>query len=63
MKKAVELPRYSDANEFTPPDGDEIVSLDQATFLDGTAPSATCDHPQDQRNLFQKLFGVGKSRN
>ncbi|MGC9158429.1 MAG: transglycosylase domain-containing protein [Terracidiphilus sp.] len=78
MKKAVQLPQYSDTNEFTPPDGVQVVTLDKATnllsdaacpddtyqaaFLDGTAPTETCDHPEDHRNLFEKLFGVGKNK-
>jgi penicillin-binding protein 1B len=78
MKKAVQLPQYSDTREFTEPDGVEVVSLDKATnllsdaacpdsydaaFLDGTAPTDPCDHPADHRNIFQKLFGVGKPSN
>jgi penicillin-binding protein 1B len=76
MKRAVALPQYSDAHEFTPPDGVQIVSLDKATnllsdascpddydaaFLNGTVPMDTCDHPPDHRNLLQKIFGIGKS--
>lgn len=31
-----------------------------AAFLEGTEPTDTCDHANsDQRNLFQKLFGLG----
>jgi penicillin-binding protein 1B len=30
-----------------------------AAFLDGTAPTDTCDHPPDHRNVFQKIFGLG----
>jgi penicillin-binding protein 1B len=74
MKHAVELPQYSDTHEFTPPEGVEIVNLDKASnlladaacpddytaaFLNGTAPTDTCDHPPDHRNLFQKIFGIG----
>ncbi len=74
MKKAVELPQYSDTKEFTPPDGVHLVDLDKLTnllpdsacpttytaaFLDGTAPTDTCSHPPDRRNLFQKIFGLG----
>ncbi len=59
MKQAVQLPQYSDTNEFVPPDGVEVVTLDKATnlladsacpedytaaFLAGTAPTDTCDH-------------------
>ncbi len=82
MKQAVELPQYSDTNEFTPPDGVEVVTLDKntnllvdaacpddytAAFLDGTAPTETCDHKglsgDDHRNIFQKIFGIGKPAN
>lgn len=77
MKRAVQLPQYSDTHEFTPPEGVEIVNLDRATnlladaactddytaaFLTGTAPTDTCDHPPDHRNLFQKIFGIGGSK-
>jgi penicillin-binding protein 1B len=75
MKRAVELPQYSDTHEFTPPDGVDVVSLDKTTnllsdascpddyeaaFLPGTAPTDTCDHTNDHRNIFQKIFGLGK---
>jgi len=81
MKQAVELPQYSDTNEFTPPQGVQIVTLDRKTnlladaacpddydaaFLDGTAPTDTCDHKglgDDHRNIFQRIFGLGKSGN
>jgi penicillin-binding protein 1B len=78
MKKAVQLPQYSDTNEFTAPEGIELVSLDKvsnllsdascpesydAAFLDGTAPMETCDHPAEHRNILQKIFGLGKSGN
>ena len=76
MKRAVQLPQYSDTKEFAVPSGVSMVRLDKVTnlvadsncpvdysaaFLDGTAPLDTCDHANgDQRNLFQKLFGIGK---
>jgi penicillin-binding protein 1B len=78
MKKAVLLPQYSDTNEFTPPDGVQIVRIDKASnllsdvscpdgydaaFLDGTAPTVPCDQPADRRNILQKIFGLGKSGN
>jgi penicillin-binding protein 1B len=78
MKRAVQLPQYSDTNAFTPPDGVQIVSIDPATnllsddtcpdgynaaFLDGTAPTEACDQAADHRNLLQKIFGLGKSGN
>jgi penicillin-binding protein 1B len=82
MKQAVELPQYSDTNEFTPPEGVQTITLDKSTnlladaacpddytaaFLNGTAPTETCDHKglsgDDHRNIFQKIFGVGKPPN
>jgi penicillin-binding protein 1B len=34
-----------------------------AYFIDGTAPTATCDHPNgDTRNIFQKLLGLGENQ-
>jgi penicillin-binding protein 1B len=78
MKRAVQLPQYSDTNEFTPPEGVQVVAIDKASnllsdvtcpdsynaaFLDGTAPTATCDHPPDKRNILQKIFGLGKTGN
>jgi penicillin-binding protein 1B len=77
MKRAVKLPQYSDTQQFVPPPGVSEVKLDKATnlladascpddwsaaFLDGTQPVTTCDQPaNDQRNFFQKLFGLGQS--
>jgi penicillin-binding protein 1B len=76
MKRAVQLPEYSDTKDFVPPSGVVEVKLDKVTnllsdeacpqgyaaaFLDGTQPTDTCDHPNlDQRNIFQKLFGLGE---
>jgi penicillin-binding protein 1B len=78
MKQAVLLPQYSDTNEFKAPDGVEVVTIDKSTnlladascpddytaaFLEGTAPTDTCGHPTDHRNIFQKIFGLGKPAN
>ena len=78
MKNAIQLPQYSDTNEFTPPEGIQQVTLDEMTnlladaacpddysaaFLDGTAPTDYCDHPPDKRNFIQKILGLGKSGN
>ena len=76
MKNAVKLPQYSDTREFVPPPGVIQVRLDDTTnlladgscpddytaaFLDGTQPTDTCDHSiGDQRNIFQKIFGLGQ---
>jgi penicillin-binding protein 1B len=75
MKHAVQLPEYSDTRQFVAPSGVSTVRLDKLTnliaddtctanydavFLDGTAPTQTCDQGAgDQRNLFQKIFGIG----
>ena len=74
MKKAVQLPQYSDTHGFAPPEGVDVVAIDKASnllsddicpdsynaaFLDGTAPKETCDHPAEKRNLLQKIFGLG----
>ena len=76
MKKAVQLPQYSDTNQFVPPQGVDIVAIDKASkllsdascpdsfnaaFLAGTEPTETCDHPAEHRNLLQRLFGTGKN--
>ncbi len=77
MKRAVALPQYSDTKDFVPPAGVSTVTLDKATnlladascpddytatFLDGTQPINTCDQPgNDQRNIFQKIFGIGQA--
>jgi penicillin-binding protein 1B len=76
MKKAVLLPQYSDTHEFSAPAGVEVVPIDRVTnllsdaacpesyeaaFLAGTAPTDTCDHPPDHRNILQKIFGLGKN--
>jgi penicillin-binding protein 1B len=76
MKRAILLPQYSDAHDFAPPDGVEVVNIDKVSnlisddtcpdalpeaFLAGTAPIETCDHPAEHRNLLQKIFGMGKN--
>jgi penicillin-binding protein 1B len=79
MKHAVQLPEYSDTRQFVAPTGVSTVRLDKVTnlladascpqdydavFLDGTAPAQTCDQSAgDQRNLFQKIFGIGEKAN
>ena len=79
MKNAVLLPQYSDTRQFQAPPGVSTVRLDKVTnlladascpqdydavFLDGTAPTQTCDQSAgDQRNLFQKIFGIGEKAN
>ncbi len=76
MKRAVALPQYSDTKPFAAPAGVVQVRLDKQTnllsdaacpesymaaFLDGTQPTDTCDNANgDQRNVFQKIFGLGQ---
>ncbi len=75
MRQAVELPQYSDTNDFTAPEGVQVVAIDKntnlladstcpddysAAFLDGTAPMESCSHPAEKRNILQKIFGLGK---
>ena len=79
MSAAVKLPQYSDTEQFVPPPGVVQVQLDDntnlladsscpndwtATFLDGTQPTTTCDHPMGTLpTMLQKIFGFGKSNN
>jgi penicillin-binding protein 1B len=78
MKKAVLLPQYSDTHYFSAPQGISMENIDkntgllsddtcpggvQVAFLDGTAPTDTCDHAPDKRNIMQKIFGIGKPAN
>jgi penicillin-binding protein 1B len=75
MKRAQQMPQYSDMHDFAMPAGVNILRLDKhtnlladstcpedyyAAFLDGTGPSSTCSQgPGDQRNFFQKVLGLG----
>jgi penicillin-binding protein 1B len=68
MKRAVQLPQYSDTHEFNVPDGVQIVPIDKTTnlpadpscmsdtynaaFLDGTVPTQTCSHPNADKRNF-----------
>ena len=78
MKKAVQLPQYSDTHSFVAPEGVQLVSIDKATnlpadpscesstytaaFLEGTVPMDTCSHNSEHRNIFQKIFGMGEKK-
>ena len=77
MKKAVQLPQYSDTHEFTPPDGVEIVSSGQGNqsaeptrrarmimmprFSTARRRRILATIPPDHRNILQKIFGIGKT--
>jgi penicillin-binding protein 1B len=72
MKRAVELPNYSDVKPFTPPQGVVELTLDKNTnqiatpacpddyttaFIDGTQPTQTCEQTA-HGNVFQRIFGI-----
>jgi penicillin-binding protein 1B len=68
MKKAVELPQYSDTHDFNAPEGVQLVPIDKTTnlpadatcmdntytaaFLHGTVPTETCSHPNTDKRNF-----------
>jgi penicillin-binding protein 1B len=77
MKKAVELPQYSDVKSFSQPPGVVDVQLDKTTnllatpscpetytaaFVAGTEPNQTCDQPGGVKGFFSKLFGSGTDK-
>ena len=72
MKRAQQIPAYSNMEEFKQPDGVIDVRLDKATnrlstpncpdaysvaFIAGTEPQDTCDQA-DHKSVFQKIFGA-----
>jgi penicillin-binding protein 1B len=72
MKRAVELPNYSDVKPFTPPQGVVELTRDKNTnqiatpacpddyttaFIDGTQPTQTCEQTA-HGNVFQRIFGI-----
>jgi len=74
MKKAVELPQYSDVHSFTQPAGVVDVQLDKGTnllatpscpdsysaaFIVGTEPTTTCDQSSGIKGFFSRMFGLG----
>ena len=76
MKKATQVPGYRDVQPFPEPPGVVDVQIDKITnklatpacpqsitleFIAGTQPTQTCEQSTDQRNFFQKLFGIGPS--
>jgi penicillin-binding protein 1B len=77
MKKAVELPQYSDVRPFTQPSGVVDVQLDKLTnllatpscpetytvaFIVGTEPTTTCDQGSGIKGFFSRIFGLGGDR-
>lgn len=76
MKKATELPQYSNVKPFTQPSGVVDVQLDKTTnllptaacpqtytaaFISGTEPNTTCDQP-GARGFFSRIFGLGNDK-
>src|SRR5690242_15675705 len=72
MKRAVDLPNYSDVKPFNAPQGVIELTLDRATnqiatascpddyttaFIDGTQPTLTCEQ-QNHGNVVQRIFGI-----
>jgi penicillin-binding protein 1B len=72
MKKASELPQYSDMKPFSQPTGVVDVQLDKVTnrlatptcpddyvsaFVAGTEPRDTCDQQGGATGFFSRLFG------
>lgn len=72
MKKAVELPQYSDVKAFSQPQGVVDVQLDKITnrlatpscpdtytiaFIAGTEPHDTCDQAATTQGFFSRIFG------
>ena len=58
MKKAVLLPQYSDTNQFTPPDGVEIVKLDKNTNLLATRHARTILTPHSSTALRPRCLAI-----
>jgi len=74
MKRASQLPQYSDMKPFVPPQGVVRMTLDKTTnqiatpacpddystvFIDGTQPTQTCDQSiAEHGNIFQRIFGL-----
>ena len=78
MNRAIKLPQYSDAKQFTAPAGVTNARLDKTTnllanatcpddynaaFLDGTAPQNSCTGMGDTpASLLERVFGMGGNR-
>ena len=75
MKRAVNVPQYSDPKPFSAPEGVVVEQIDKVTnklatptcpqtytvaFIAGTEPKETCDQAfVDNRGVFTKMLGVG----
>jgi penicillin-binding protein 1B len=74
MKKAAELPAYSDMKPFSQPSGVVDVQLDKLTnllatpscpqtytsaFIVGTEPTSTCDQNNGIHGILSKILGLG----
>src|SRR5208337_2371381 len=73
MKKAIELPQYSDVRPFAQPPGVVDVQLDKTSnllatpscpetytmaFIAGTEPNQTCDQRGGVKGFFSHMFGM-----
>jgi penicillin-binding protein 1B len=78
MKKAQNIPRYSEMKAFTQPSGVVDVQLDKVTnllatptcpqtytaaFITGTEPTATCDQGTGGvKGVLSRIFGLGNEQ-
>src|SRR5208337_1408335 len=77
MKKAIDLPQYSDVQPFAQPPGVVDVQLDKASnllatpscpetytaaFIAGTEPNQTCDQRGAAKSVFFRIFGLGTEK-
>ncbi len=77
MKRAVQVPQYSDPKPFSAPDGVVVEQIDKVTnklatptcpqtytvaFIAGTEPKETCDQAfTDTRGVFTRILGFGSA--
>jgi penicillin-binding protein 1B len=74
MKRAAQIPRYSDMKPFSQPSGVVDVQLDRLTnllatpscpqtytsaFIVGTEPTSTCDQGNGIHGILSKILGLG----
>jgi penicillin-binding protein 1B len=77
MKKAAEVPEYSDMRPFAQPIGVVDVQLDKTTnllatpacpetysaaFVIGTEPTTSCDQGSGVKGFFSRMFGLGSPK-
>ena len=77
MKKAADLPQYTDMRAFAQPSGVVDVQLDKSTnllatpacpetytaaFIIGTEPTTTCDQGTGIKGFFSRILGLGNEK-